>query len=1015
MRFERLLERVARARGARRCGAATPLADLADEPFAAAEIRRLDELRLRAAETRDRRRPRGGPARRGDRRARRARRGEPAARAPARAAHARALPRRAGSRRRSRPTATRARCSWRRSASSPAPSCSELHERILAQDPALDLPRAPAAEPARRSAAARGRRLLVGRRRPAARRHARRSASSACSSRRAAGHRRELRRADRPRRRAHHEADPRRQRPERGDGRRRLGVDRQRGRRHRLAHRPRARRGGADPGRRRARGASRSAAGRCGWPTATSRDVAQVDPGRQQGRPADRGRQRAARAGGRGGRAVGRVRASTGASGAIDLGRGRVDAADPGRREPVARSRPAPARCGWRARRRARSTRHRPAQRQRRAADHASATGRARWRSARARSGSSTATTGRSRGIDPDDQHGVLDGRGRQRPDRRRRGRGLRLGRRRRGRAPSSVSTRTARASSRGFETGSRPAAIAVAGGSVWAAADAPQSAHRGGTLRVLVQHAPGGAGPDGLAAPAGLHHAGRRSSSARWRTTGSSPTGASTAPRAPRSSARSPPTAPAPSADGRTYVFTLRPGLRYSDGRPVRPTDFRASMERFLVARATAAGNSSSRRSTRASSAPRSACAADGSLRPRRAGSRPTRGRGPITIHLSRPDADFLHKLTIPFAFVVPADSPRRATTGAAASGHRAVPRRRVGLRIAAGRSSATRTSGRAPARPRGGGLRRPHRGRLVPDEPDRAADRRRAARRRRRRRSSRIRSAARSAQRRLRALVAASPGRWTAARRRCPTGSSSTCGAARSTTSRVRQAVNFAIDRATRRRARGRPRGRPARLPVPAGRLPRPRAVLPVHRQAGAGRRWTRTRHGARAPARRGVRPGRASTSSSACRTSESAARALLRAAARRSRIPHDAADAPSGTSATSTGPGTRAQTGLVGWGADYVAASTFFETALSCAARARTTSPGSAIARSTARSLARSPRRRRTACRVGRADRRVSDLAAAVPLTSRRSAVLVSERVGNVRTHGSWFTLLDQMWVR
>ena len=46
---------------------------------------------------------------------------------------------------------------------------------------------------------------------------------------------------------------------------------------------------------------------------------------------------------------------------------------------------------------------------------------------------------------------------------------------------------------------------------------------------------------------------------------------------------------------------------------------------------------------------------------------------------------------------------------------------------------------------------------------------------------------------------------------------------------------------------------------------------------------------------------------------------------------------------------------------------------------------------------------------------ADRRVTDLAAAVPLTNRRQVVLVSERVGNVKTHAQWFTLLDQMWVR
>ena len=46
---------------------------------------------------------------------------------------------------------------------------------------------------------------------------------------------------------------------------------------------------------------------------------------------------------------------------------------------------------------------------------------------------------------------------------------------------------------------------------------------------------------------------------------------------------------------------------------------------------------------------------------------------------------------------------------------------------------------------------------------------------------------------------------------------------------------------------------------------------------------------------------------------------------------------------------------------------------------------------------------------------ADRRVADLAPVVPLTQRRSAVLVSKRAANVQTHGQWFTLLDQMWVR
>jgi DNA-binding SARP family transcriptional activator len=49
IRFERLIDE-ARGRDALALWRGEPLADLADEPFAAAEIRRLEELRLRAAE-----------------------------------------------------------------------------------------------------------------------------------------------------------------------------------------------------------------------------------------------------------------------------------------------------------------------------------------------------------------------------------------------------------------------------------------------------------------------------------------------------------------------------------------------------------------------------------------------------------------------------------------------------------------------------------------------------------------------------------------------------------------------------------------------------------------------------------------------------------------------------------------------------------------------------------------------------------------------------------------------------
>ena len=130
---------------------------------------------------------------------------------------------------------------------------------------------------------------------------------------------------------------------------------------------------------------------------------------------------------------------------------------------------------------------------------------------------------------------------------------------------------------------------------------------------------------------------------------------------------------APAPSRDGRTYEFRLRPGLRYSDGRPVQPEDFRASLERFL-------------RLTRdrfpaffdaipgARECVRQPARCDLS-----AGIATDRQARTITVHLTRPDADFLHKLTLSNAYVVPADTPVRRTGRPPATRDRSVPVRHL------------------------------------------------------------------------------------------------------------------------------------------------------------------------------------------------------------------------------------------------------------------------------------------------------------------------------------------------
>ena len=131
------------------------------------------------------------------------------------------------------------------------------------------------------------------------------------------------------------------------------------------------------------------------------------------------------------------------------------------------------------------------------------------------------------------------------------------------------------------FETGSSPSALAVAGGSVWTAAVAPEAAHRGGTLRADIPLSTPGSVPANW-----LHEGGYSPYS--WMVAGLAYDGLVAYRRVPGSAAGTlvgglATRPPAPSQDGRTYVFTLRRGIRYSDGTPVRPGDFRASMERYL------------------------------------------------------------------------------------------------------------------------------------------------------------------------------------------------------------------------------------------------------------------------------------------------------------------------------------------------------------------------------------------------------------------------------------------------
>ena len=132
--------------------------------------------------------------------------------------------------------------------------------------------------------------------------------------------------------------------------------------------------------------------------------------------------------------------------------------------------------------------------------------------------------------------------------------------------------TRTA---GRRIALGSAPSALAVAGGSVWAAATASRAEppRRDAAVRVRARSTcdcidPAGYDDaqlpvlslayDGLVAYRRIPGAGGSTLVADLAAS-----------------------VPQPSDGGRTYTFQLRPGLRFSDGTPVRPEDFRASIER--------------------------------------------------------------------------------------------------------------------------------------------------------------------------------------------------------------------------------------------------------------------------------------------------------------------------------------------------------------------------------------------------------------------------------------------------
>jgi YVTN family beta-propeller protein len=217
------------------------------------------------------------------------------------------------------------------------------------------------------------------------------------------------------------------------------------------------------------------------------------------------------------------------------------------------------------------------------------------------------------------------------------------------------IDPRTNRVTER-IPVGNRPTGLALVGGTLWVGARATGAVHRGGTLRVL-------GGPEGFdfLDPALAY------------STGSFPfvamigDGLTAVQRAAgRDGTQIVPdlavTLPRPQDGGRTYRFVLRTGIRYSTGGMVRARDVRPSFERLWKLQPFEGATSSGPGFFGAIVG-----AAQCTLRPRRCDL--SRGivadpgdDSVVTFHLTRPDPEFLHKLSLDFAYILPAGTPPRA-----------------------------------------------------------------------------------------------------------------------------------------------------------------------------------------------------------------------------------------------------------------------------------------------------------------------------------------------------------------
>src|SRR5262249_20543055 len=109
----------------------------------------------------------------------------------------------------------------------------------------------------------------------------------------------------------------------------------------------------------------------------------------------------------------------------------------------------------------------------------------------------------------------------------------------------------------------------------------------------------------------------------------------------------------PQPTDGGKTYVFNIRKGIKFSNGQTMTPSDFVPTFERrFTVPGPTSfyAGIvGADKCSTKGCDLSQGVVANDSA--------------STLTIHLTAADPEFMDKLALPFAYVVPASTSKKLT----------------------------------------------------------------------------------------------------------------------------------------------------------------------------------------------------------------------------------------------------------------------------------------------------------------------------------------------------------------